>query len=167
MERFWKFPPVNFVVEIVETYFAKRISRSAAALAYFLILTFFPVLICINAFIGLLNLDVNMVLNTAKPFLPAESLGVLGDYLSYITDNQSTALLVAGLGMTIYSASSAFRILMHTMDELYGRDSYKGIWHLAAGGQRDLLGAPSGHHLPLHGRGFSGRVAISPHRPIF
>ena len=132
MERFWKFPPVNFFVEIVETYFAKRISRSAAALAYFLILTFFPVLICINAFIGLLNLDVNMVLSTAEPFLPAESLGVLGDYLSYITENQSTALLAAGLGVTIFSASSAFRILMGTMDELYGRDSYKGIWQLAA-----------------------------------
>ena len=41
-------------------------SRSAAELAYFLILTFFPVLICINAFIGLLHLDINAVLAAAR-----------------------------------------------------------------------------------------------------
>ena len=46
--------PVKFIVEMVELYFSKHISRSAAELAYFLILSFFPLLICINAFISLL-----------------------------------------------------------------------------------------------------------------
>lgn len=126
------FPPIRFVFELVELYFSKRIARSAAALAYFLILTFFPVLICINAFIGLLHLDVNMVMLAAEPFLPVESLGVLGDYLRYINENQSTGLLIAGLGVTILSASSAFRTLMSTMDELYDRTSYTGVWQMVA-----------------------------------
>lgn len=126
------FPPIRFVFELVELYFSKRIARSAAALAYFLILTFFPVLICINAFIGLLHLDVNMVMLAAEPFLPVESLGVLGDYLRYINENQSTGLLIAGLGVTIFSASSAFRTLMSTMDELYDRTSYTGVWQMVA-----------------------------------
>lgn len=56
-----------------------------------LILTFFPVLICINAFIGLLHLDINAVLEAASPFLPRETLGILGDYIQYITGNQSPA----------------------------------------------------------------------------
>ena len=47
--------PVRFVLEMAELYFSKHISRSAAELAYFLILSFFPLLICVNAFIGLLD----------------------------------------------------------------------------------------------------------------
>lgn len=132
MERFLALPPVKFVAEIVDIYFSRRISRSAAALAYFLILTFFPILICINAFIGLLHLDVNTVMIAAQPFLPGESLGILGEYLGYINENQSTGLLIAGIGVTLFSASAAFRTLMSTMDEIYDRQSYTGIWQVVA-----------------------------------
>lgn len=132
MKGFLEIAPVKFIVELVDLYFGKRVPQSAAALAYYLILTFFPVLICVNAFVGLLNLDVNMVVLSAQPFLPAESLGVLGDYLSYITENQSPGLLTAGLSVTIFSAASAFRTLMNTMDELYDRTSYRGLWQVVA-----------------------------------
>lgn len=132
MKRLLAFPPIKFIGEIVDIYFNKHVSRSAAALAYFLILTFFPILICINAFIGLLHLDVNSVMLAAQPFLPADSLGILGEYLVYITENQSTGLLIAGLGVTLFSASAAFRTLMNMMDELYDRNSYTGIWQVVA-----------------------------------
>ena len=44
----------GFVYDVAGLYFTKRVSRSAAELAYFLVLTFFPVLICVNAIIGTL-----------------------------------------------------------------------------------------------------------------
>ena len=112
MKKLLEWKPVRFGLEVGELYFSKRVSRSAAELAYFLILTFFPVLICINAFIGLLHLDINAVLEAASPFLPRETLGILGDYIQYITGNQSPALLAAGGIMTLFSASAAFRALM-------------------------------------------------------
>ena len=80
MKKLLEWKPVRFGLEVGELYFSKRVSRSAAELAYFLILTFFPVLICINAFIGLLHLDINAVLEAASTFLPRETLGILGDY---------------------------------------------------------------------------------------
>ncbi len=132
MKQFLALPPVKFVTDIVDMYFSKNVARSAAALAYFLILTFFPILICINAFIGLLNLDVNTVMLAAQPFLPTESLGILGEYIGYINTNQSTGLLVAGVGVTLFSASAAFRTLMSSMDEIYDRKSYTGIWQVVA-----------------------------------
>ena len=132
MERLWNSAGVRFVREMVRIYFAKRVSRSAAELAYFLVLTFFPVLICINAFVGLLNLDIQEVLDAAAPFFPKETLGILGDYVGYITTNQSTALLIAGAGMTLFSASAAFRALMHIMEELYGRKGYRGVRRIIA-----------------------------------
>lgn len=132
LKRFLEWAPVKFVAEIVEIYFNKHIARSSAALAYFLILTFFPILICINAFIGLLELDVNTVMIAAGPFLPGDTIGILGEYLSYITENQSTGLLIAGIGVTLFSSSAAFRTLMSTMDEIYDRQSYTGIWQVVA-----------------------------------
>ena len=116
MKKLLEWKPVRFGLEVGELYFSKRVSRSAAELAYFLILTFFPVLICINAFIGLLHLDINAVLEAASPFLPRETLGILGDYIQYITGNQSPALLAAGGIMTLFSASAAFRALMNIME---------------------------------------------------
>ena len=132
MQRLWNSGAVRFVREMVRIYFAKRVSRSAAELAYFLVLTFFPVLICINAFVGLLDLNIQEVLDAAAPFFPRETLGILGDYVGYITSNQSTALLIAGAGMTLFSASAAFRALMNIMEELYGRKGYRGVWRIAA-----------------------------------
>ncbi|MEG0765501.1 MAG: YihY/virulence factor BrkB family protein [Pseudoflavonifractor sp.] len=132
MDRFFALPPVKFITEIVDLYFTKHISRSAAELAYFLILTFFPILICVNAFVGLLHLDVNRVLVAAAPFFPAAMLDILSSYITYITDNQSSALLIGGIMMTLFSASAAFRALMNVMDDIYERRSYTGLWQIVA-----------------------------------
>lgn len=124
--------PVRFILDIVEIYFEKNAGRAAAELAYFLILSFFPVLICVNAIIGTLHLNVASLLEEAAVIIPEAALAVLTEYVRYITDNQSTALLVGGVIMTLFSASAAMRALMNIMDEIYGRKSYTGIWQIVA-----------------------------------
>lgn len=132
MLRLWNAPPVRFVREIVDVYFDRKVSRSAAELAYFLILSFFPVLICVNAFVGLLDLDVGTVLAAAEEFIPAESAAILGDYIGYITGNESSGLLTAGIIATLFPASAAFRALMNIMDDVYERQSYTGLMQIVA-----------------------------------
>lgn len=132
MLRLWNAPPVKFIREIVDVYFDRRVSRSSAELAYFLILSFFPILICVNAFVGALRLDVNQVLAAAGDIIPQESLTILADYIGYITDNQSGGLLSAGIIMTLFSASAAFRALMNIMDDIYERKSYTGVMQIVA-----------------------------------
>ena len=127
MKRVLELGPVKFVAEIVDIYFRKRVSRSAAELAYFLILTFFPIVICVNAFIGLLDLDVSQVLQAAEGLIPREGMAVLADYIGYITDNQSAALLAGGAATTLFASSAAVRALMNIMDDIYDRRSYKGV----------------------------------------
>ena len=137
----WKL--VRFGLEVGELYFSKRVSRSAAELAYFLILTFFPVLICINAFIGLLHLDINASSwRPPPPSCPGRRWG-FWDYIQYITGNQSPALLAAGGIMTLFSASAAFRALMNIMEDLYGRKSYAGCGIAASVAFRCSFCSPS------------------------
>ena len=132
LKKFWNSAGVRFGREMAALFFGQRGPQSAAELAYFLVLTFFPALICVNAIVGLLDLDIQTVLDAAAPFLPQEILGVLGDYISYITTNQSAALLWAGGLATLVTASAAFRVLMHVMEGIYGRRSYRGLKRLGA-----------------------------------
>ncbi|MEG2137041.1 MAG: YihY/virulence factor BrkB family protein [Oscillospiraceae bacterium] len=132
IERVWNARPVVFVRDIVDVYFDQRVSRSAAELAYFLILTFFPILICVNAFVGSLHLDAAAIMQAMEQVVPKEAAGALTEYLRYITDNQSTAMLIAGITMTLFPASAAFRALMNIMDDIYGRKGYTGIWQVVA-----------------------------------
>lgn len=117
---------------MVDLYFSKRVSRSAAELAYFLILSFFPALICINAIIGTLDLNVVSLLEEASVIIPDAALAVLTEYVGYITTNQSHALLVAGIIMTLFSASAAMRSLMNAMGDIYEKETYTGIWQVVA-----------------------------------
>lgn len=132
MQKFWKNSGVEFALEMVGVYFDRRVSRSSAELAYFFILSFFPAMICINIFVGLLHLDVNMVTEVASEVLPRESLSILGEYVTYITNNQSGAMLAAGVTMTLFSASAAFRALMRTMGDIYGHPTYQGLFQIVA-----------------------------------
>ena len=96
-------------------------SRAAAALSYFLILTLFPLLVCVNYFIGLFHLDLENLLRSLDQILPAGVLAVVGDYLGYVAGSQSSALLLASLFTILISASAGLRTLLAAMDDLHGR----------------------------------------------
>ena len=117
-----RLPPVAFVWGVVDTYTRLGVARAAAALAYFLILTLFPLLMCVNFFIGLLPLSPEDVFSALDSILPRESLSLILDYLDYVSaipQSQSTPLLLACLFTIGLSASAGLRTLLQTMDELY------------------------------------------------
>lgn len=119
---FFQLHPVLFVRDMVQAYGRLGVSRAAAALAYFLILTLFPLLVCVNFFIGLLELDPEAVFSALDSLLPRESLSIILDYLTYVSgipQSQSTPLLLASLFTILLSASAGLRTLLKTMDELY------------------------------------------------
>ena len=114
--------PVAFFLDCKDTYDRVGVARAAAALSYFLILTLFPLLMCVNYFIGLLPLHPEAVFSALEPLLPQDSLAIILDYLTYVSSipqNQSTPLLLASLFTILLSASAALRTLFLTMDELY------------------------------------------------
>ena len=125
-------PPLRFAADVADVYFSKKVGRAAAELAYFMILTFFPVIICVSAFLNELELDFVPLLEQMNPFLPSGVLAIFQDYLTYIDTNQSAAMLISGALLTILFASSAVRGLMNMMDDLYGRATFHGLWQLAA-----------------------------------
>ena len=49
LEAALRLRPIRFVADVVGVYFGNHVSRSAAELAYFMVLTLFPIFICISA----------------------------------------------------------------------------------------------------------------------
>ena len=98
----------------------KQVLSAAGALAYFLILSVFPMLICLHSFIGLLDLDLTALLEPISVVLPQAGEALLIEYARYLSENQSPGLFWAGLFGVVFSASAAFRQLLSVMDRLYG-----------------------------------------------
>lgn len=124
--------PIGFLLEMVRVYFEKNVARSAAELAYFLILTVFPILICVNALFSRLHLNLAQLLEDLDRFLPSGVAAILADYLGYLSANQTPGMFAAGVFTTVLVASAAVRALMNIMKDIYGSASFHGLWQMLA-----------------------------------
>ena len=118
----FRLPAVVYVRSVARACGRIGVSRAAAALAYFLILTLFPLVMCVSFFIGMLQIDPAVVFSALNSVLPRESLATVLDYLAYVSSvpqDQAVPLLLASLLTLMLSASAGLRTLLKTMDELY------------------------------------------------
>lgn len=91
-------------------------------------LSLFPFLVCLNAAADLLHLNESDFQAVLQQFVPENALSVIRDYLSYVSSNRSEALFAAGLLVMLSSSSAGFRTLLHSIDDIYGRRTYTGLW---------------------------------------
>ena len=131
MKRLLSFPPISFTLEAFSTYGRCGVAQAAAALSYFLILTLFPLLMCVNYFIGLFHLSLEQLLSGLDQVLPDQALAVMQDYLAYASLNQSPAIVAAALVAIALSASAGLRALLLAMDKLYGLEHPGGLRRIA------------------------------------
>lgn len=122
---------ITFAARVWDTYYRVGVPRSAAALAYFFILTLFPLLMCLHYLIGLFHLDLQQLLDSLVQVLPNDVLTLVTDYLHYVTLTRSPALLYAGLLTIVLSASAGLRTLFLTLDELHGVHRDSGLGRIA------------------------------------
>lgn len=118
------------IYDVVAVYLDRGISRSSAALSYYLIFTFFPLLIMINAILSLLNETPDALLAAIQHYLPADIAELLSSYFSYISQNNSIALLVASVALILTSASAAFRTIMRSNNEIFRNRSQSSFMRM-------------------------------------
>ena len=111
----------------VEIYVHKQIPRSAAALSYYLTMSFFPLIICLYALLGSSYGKMLQVLDFLDQFLSVETTRTIKSFLDYVARNRSPAMLAAGLTILITSASAAVRALQLTIGEMQGGRRFQGL----------------------------------------
>ena len=118
---------ISFVKEFARLYTGKHITRSSAALSYYLTMTIFPLIICLYTMLGNSYSKAMTVLSFAEKFMAAETARSIRDFLLYVASNNSNAMMVAGLTVLVTSASAACRSLQATIGDMQGGQRFQGL----------------------------------------
>ncbi|MBE6973100.1 MAG: YihY/virulence factor BrkB family protein [Ruminococcaceae bacterium] len=122
---------LDLIKEIYRLYGRHNVVRAAGALAYFFVLSVFPLILCVNGFVSLAHVDIQALLQSLDRVLPQQALELVGEYVEYVSQSRSSALLYAAIPAVILSASAALRVLLDTMDEIYEHPRDTGIRRIA------------------------------------
>ena len=117
----------SFVLDTADVYFGKRVTRGAAALAYYLTMTIFPLLICLYSMLGSQYRQAMQILGVVQNFIAEDTFTTLEDFLAYVASSNSTAMLIAALLVLITSASAAFRSFEMTVGDIQGQMRFRGV----------------------------------------
>lgn len=106
---------------MVDTFLTRRVTRSAAEIAYYMVMALFPVIICMYDLLALILRDPTAVLRIVETLvLPRETQALVSEFLIYVSGNTSQVMFIAALFVMITSASAAFRAMAAIVSEIHG-----------------------------------------------
>ncbi len=121
---------VFYIREMVGIFLRHRVSRSGAALSYYLTFSLFPTLICIYALLSRFMPTPQDVIWYVQDLLPADTVETLIQYLEYVSDHTSVAMISAAIGLMVVSSSAVFRELHSAIAEIQGKARFHGILYM-------------------------------------
>lgn len=104
---------------LIKRFFTDDVGGSAAQMAYYILFSFFPFLIFLNALLGMSHVPVEDLLPLFRRFLPMEVVQMIQSYFWHVTSIRSPLLLVTGLGMSYYSLSRGIKYLILALRRAY------------------------------------------------
>ena len=113
--------------ELYRYYFESKIPRAAAALSYYLTMTFFPMIICLYTLLGRNYAHAVRAVNFLSQYISPKTTDMLRSFMKYVAQSNRESMLFAGLILLITSASAAERTLHVTIGEMQGKRRYKGL----------------------------------------
>lgn len=131
MKKNGKFQKVKIcLLELAEIYSTKHIPRGAAALSYCLVLSIFPVLICLHAILVWVVPGMELSLESFNGVIPESALKVILDYLEYVSTHNNSTMVTAGILGTITTSAASFRTIQGIMADIQGESRFHGILNL-------------------------------------
>ncbi len=106
----------------------QRVTRSAAAMSYYITISIFPFLIVVYAILTSLNISNENLYKVWKQIIPADVLEIILGYFRYVGGKQSGLMIFVGITVTVSSSSTAFGSLMKIMADIQGKSRFKGFW---------------------------------------
>lgn len=113
----WK----GFLKSLMQKVSAADITGMGAQLAYFFLLSLFPLLIFVMTLVPFLNLPQEQVYDMMKNILPEQVYSLVGDTLKGVLENRNGGLLSVGVLATLWSASNGVNALIKSLNQSYGK----------------------------------------------
>lgn len=117
----------GFFQELVSGMKRADMSGMGAQLAYFFLLSFFPLLIFLVTLLPYLNLQQEHVFEFMENIVPEEVYSLIEGTLGQVLTNQNGGLLSIGIIGTIWSASRGVDALMKALNRAYDVDGRAGF----------------------------------------
>jgi membrane protein len=115
---------LDILKELIRRYDRHRIHLISGTLAFFFLLSLFPLLIFLNALLGTFGLQLLDLIQSMEDLIPQSALDVLAGYVTSISST-STGLISFSLLATLYSASIAVTSLIHSIHTAYNQYSHR------------------------------------------
>ena len=112
---------------LVVIYTDHRLPRAAAALSYYMTMTFFPLIICLYSLLGKNYLRIMEALKFISQFISSDTTYMLRNFMGHVARSGSNAMLIAGLTVLLSSASAGVRSVQSTIGEMQGEEHYQGL----------------------------------------
>ena len=96
-----------------------QVAIEAAALAYFLLFSFFPLLIFISSLLGAAHLLPETVLSNLQGILPGEVLELVQGYLQQINQETTKNILMVSLFFSVYFPFRAMSRVIRVINQAY------------------------------------------------
>lgn len=117
----------GFVQDILLRIQRVEISALGAQLAYFFLLSFFPLLIFLVTLLPYLNLETELMYSTLVNILPDEVYLLIESTLNEILTHRNSSLLSIGIIGTIWSASKGINALFRALNKAYDTEGRVGL----------------------------------------
>lgn len=128
LSRYIKSPRLIEILKIVQKRMKEAdLNSSAVVVAYYLLLSLFPLLITVGNILPYLNLDPNTVLPYVAELMPYEIFQQLKPAVVSLLTQSSTGLLSFSAVATLWSASKSISALQKAMDKAYGVERRKNF----------------------------------------
>lgn len=109
----------GFLQDLIDRIRRSDMSGMGAQLAFFFLLSFFPMLIFLVTLLPYLNLEQGQVFNFLSTIMPDEVYGFIEGTLVDVLNKQNSGLLSIGILGTIWSASKGVDALMKALNRAY------------------------------------------------
>ena len=125
----WKsWRPVRVTVSMARIYGGKRLPRTAAALAYLMVLALFPGMICLYDLLALVLSNPGAVMGVLESLvLPQETSTLIGDFLTYVSGNANQTVFIVAFIAMLTSASAIFRTFSAIAEDISGGRRFGAI----------------------------------------
>lgn len=97
-----------------------EIGISSSAIAYYLLLSIFPLIIAIGNILPFLNIDIETLLNYIAMIIPADVFKMLEGTIRSLLENSYGGLLSLSAVATLWAASRSINALQRSLNKVYG-----------------------------------------------
>ncbi|WP_026908213.1 YihY/virulence factor BrkB family protein [Paucisalibacillus globulus] len=110
---------ISFMKKLIGRILEEEAFGLSAQLAYFFLLSLFPLLVVVITLVGYLPVDANILIQMLASVAPADSMQIIEENVMNLVSEQNGQLLSIGIIGTLWAASNGINAIMRVLNSAY------------------------------------------------